>query len=82
MVTAFDLGQYVTFAGPSLEVAPTSFESSVTLGLTVGGWLALRETPLYLGAYGGVSPFVKAQDRPTYQLGLVTGIYVPLLDFN
>lgn len=82
MVTAIDLGQYITFSGSSLEVDPPLLESSVTLGLTAGAWLALRETPFYVGAYGGISPFVKAQDRPTYQLGLVTGIYVPLLDFN
>lgn len=82
MVTAFDLGQYVTFSGASLEVGPPSVESAVTLGLTVGGWVALRETPLYVGVYGGVSPFVTVNDRPTFELGLATGIYVPLLDFN
>lgn len=82
MATAVDLGQYVSFSGSSLKVDSPALESSVTLGLTVGAWLGLRETPYYIGAYGGVSPFVKAQDKPTYQLGLVTGIYLPLLDFN
>lgn len=82
MATAFDLGQYVTFSSGSLEVPAPALESSVVLGLTAGGWVALRETPFYIGAYGGVSPFVKANERPTFQLGLTTGIYVPLLDFN
>lgn len=82
MATALDLGQYVSFSGSSLKVAPPALESSVTLGLSLGAWLGLRETPYYLGVYGGVSPFVKVQDRPTFQVGLVTGLYVPLLDFN
>ncbi len=82
MASAVDLGQYITFSDTSLEVTSPALESSVVLGLTAGAWIALRETPLYLGAYGGVSPFVKAQDRPTFQVGLTTGIYVPLIDFN
>jgi hypothetical protein len=81
MASFFDLGQYVSFSSGSLAVAAPSLESSVVLGLTAGGWLGLRETPLYLGAYGGISPFVKANGRPTFQAGLTAGIYVPLFDF-
>jgi hypothetical protein len=83
MASFLDLGQYVTTGGGGLAVATPKVESSVMLGLTVGGWFALRETPLYVGAYGGMSPFVRTSaDKMTYELGAVTGIYVPLLDFN
>lgn len=82
MATIFDLGQYVTFSGAPLKVDPPDLKSAVTVGLTAGAWLGLRETPYYLGLYGGVSPFVTANGKPTYQVGLSTGLYVPLLDFN
>jgi hypothetical protein len=82
MLTAFDLGQYVTIESNDLVVDTPEIESSVMLGLTLGGWVALRETPYYIGVFGGMSPFVRANDEMTYQLGLVTGLYVPLLDFN
>jgi hypothetical protein len=83
MVTAFDLGQYVTFDNTALAVATPKLESAVSLGLTLGGWFATRETPFYVGAYGACSPFVRStSDKITYQLGLTTGLYVPLLDFN
>jgi hypothetical protein len=52
------------------------------LGVTTGGWFMLRETPAHIGAFGGFSPFVRSGEEPTYQLGLVSGLYVPLMDFN
>jgi hypothetical protein len=82
MASAFDLGQYVTFNSGDLDVESPGIEASVMLGLTAGGWLLLRETPAYIGAFGGVSPFVRADGELTYQLGLVSGLYVPLMDFN
>jgi hypothetical protein len=82
MLTAIDLGQYVTIQNDDLVVDDPAIESSVMLGLTLGGWFALRETPYYVGVFGGMSPFVRANDEMTYELGLVTGLYVPLLDLN
>jgi hypothetical protein len=82
MTTFLDIGQYVTIDNDDLEVGDPDVESAVTLGLTVGGWLWNREVPLYIGAYGGISPFVRAAGDPTYQFGVVTGFYAPLLDFN
>ena len=82
MLTAIDVGQYVTIQNSDLVVDDPEVESSVMLGLTLGGWFALRETPYYIGVFGGASPFVRANDEMTYELGLVTGLYVPLLDFN
>jgi hypothetical protein len=83
MVSIVDLGQYVTTGSKGLSIQPPRVEDAMTLGLTAGGWFALRETPVYAGVHGGVSPFVRTSDgQMTYQLGIVTGIYVPLLDFN
>ncbi|HVR20234.1 MAG TPA: hypothetical protein VMS65_11075, partial [Polyangiaceae bacterium] len=83
MVTVLDLGQYVSLDNSELEVEEPDVESAVTLGLTFGGWVWNREVPLYLGAYGGISPFVRDADGdPTYQFGIATGFYAPLLDFN
>jgi len=82
MVSAFDLGQYVTFDSGDLDVESPGIEASVMLGVTAGGWFLLRETPAYIGAFGGVSPFVRSGEEITYQLGVVSGLYVPLLDFN
>lgn len=82
MVSAFDLGQYVTFNNGDLDVESPGIEASVMLGITAGEWFLLRETPAYIGAFGGVSPFVRSGEEITYQLGLVSGLYVPLLDFN
>ena len=82
MLTAIDLGQYVSLQSGALKVDAPKVESAVMVGATLGGWVALRETPWYIGAFGGVSPFVRTNDKMTGQLGLVTGIYVPLLDFN
>lgn len=80
-VTFLDLGQYVSMDAGDLKVARPSFESSVVLGVTAGAWLALRETPFFIAAYGGVSPFVRSGETPTFQAGLSTGIYVPFVDF-
>jgi hypothetical protein len=84
MVTLLDLGQYVTMHSGKLDVSSPDIESAVTLGLSLGGWLWNRELPLYIAAYGGYSPFVRTKDndRPTLQVGLSSGFYVPLLDFN
>ena len=82
MLTALDLGQYVSLGTGALKVDKPGLDAAVSLGATVGGWFALRETPLYVGAFGALSPFVEAQGKRTYELGLATGLYVPLLDFN
>jgi hypothetical protein len=78
-----DLGQYVNVNDSgNLRVDTPDLKSSLALGLTLGGWLALRETPFYLGVHGSIAPFNQADGNQTFEVGLVTGIYVPLLDFN
>ena len=52
------------------------------LGWSVGGWVLLREKPGYIGAFGCVSPLLGADGVLSNILGLVSGLYVPLLYFN
>ena len=84
MLTALDLGQYVTFDSGDLKVSSPDAASAVIIGATVGVWTVARETPFFIGPYFAASPFVKtaATDKTTYQVGLSAGIYVPLFDFN
>jgi hypothetical protein len=83
MLSFIDLGQYLNWNDSgSLTVNTPDVQSSLGFGLTLGGWFALRQTPFFLAAHGSVAPFNQANGKPTYQAGLVTGIYVPLLDFN
>jgi hypothetical protein len=80
---AFDLGQYVTYSQSSLDVASPDVRSVIVAGATVGFWFHNRETPLFVAVHGSVSPFVRSTDgKPTYELGAMFGVYVPLLDFN
>lgn len=80
---AFDLGQYVTYSSGSLDVGSPDLKSSVIAGATLTYWFASRETPIFVGFRGAVSPFVKTTaGKMTYELGATLGIYVPLLDFN
>jgi hypothetical protein len=83
LLTALDLGQYVVFNSGDLKVQTPDAASSVMLGLSAGIWVLSRETPVIIGPYGAVSPFLKTTaGQLTYQVGLAIGIYIPLLDFN
>jgi hypothetical protein len=83
MLTALDVGQYMTVDSGSLKVQTPETESAVLLGITLGIWGLSRETPFYLAPYAAASPFVKSvEGKPTYQVGLAIGAYIPLIDFN
>jgi hypothetical protein len=83
MASVLDLGQYVNMnATGELKVANPDLSSAVGFGLTAGGWGALRETPIYVGLHASVAPFNQADGKPTFQAGVVSGVYVPLLDFD
>jgi hypothetical protein len=84
MLSAIDIGQYVNMndSAGSLKVNPPELESSLAMGLTAGYWFALRETPVFVAGHGSVAPFNRVDTKPTYQAGVVLGLYVPLLDFN
>jgi hypothetical protein len=83
MVSVLDLGQYVNMNGTgALTVDKPDLSAAVGFGLTVGGWGWLRETPWYIAAHASAAPFNQANGNPTFQAGVVTGVYVPLLDFN
>jgi hypothetical protein len=80
---AFDLAQYVTYSSGSLEVSSPDVKASLIVGGTLAYWFGNRETPLFFGAHGSTSPFVRTMDgKPTYEVGAIFGVYVPLLDFN
>jgi hypothetical protein len=80
---AFDLGQYVTYSKGDLNVDAPDLKSVIVAGGSLGVWFANRETPLFAALHGSVSPFVRTSDgKLTYELGVMLGIYVPLLDFN
>jgi hypothetical protein len=83
MVSAVDVGQYVSLNdGGNLTVATPDLKAALIVGLTMGYWFTMKETPFYVGAHGSVAPFNRAADHQTFEVGLVTGIYVPLLDIN
>lgn len=82
-VEAFDLGQYVTYSKGDLNVDAPDLKSVIVAGGSLGVWFANRETPVFAALHGSVSPFVRTSDgKLTYELGVMLGIYVPLLDFN
>lgn len=92
-VTALDLGQYVALSDGNLTVERPDLKAALAPSVKLGVHFALKETPLYVALFGGVSPFVRsaatmdamgdgAGDRTTWSAGLVLGIYVPFLDFN
>jgi hypothetical protein len=83
MLSAFDLGKCVVFESDDLQVEEPDFKSIIAPGLTFGGWIALRETPLYLGPHYSILPFTQDEDgRTVHQFMFTVGIYVPLFDFN
>jgi hypothetical protein len=83
MFAALDLGQYVSMndAG-ELKVDSPELKSALAPGVAIGGWFALRETPLHLALRTSYAPYNRAGGNPTFQTALTLGIYVPLLDFN
>jgi len=82
-IDAFDLGQYITYSDGDMDVASPELSSVVVAGASVGIWFMSREIPWFIAARGSVSPFVKTEDgRSTFEVGLLAGLYVPLLDFN
>jgi hypothetical protein len=83
MLTGLDLGQYLTLDAGDLKVQTPDAAASVIIGATAGIWFLSRTTPFYVGPYLAGSPFVKSTTgKATIEVGLATGIYVPLLDFN
>ena len=82
MLNFFDLGQYTAYQSGNFMVQKPELESALVVGATAGMWFLSRETPVVVGGYFGVSPFVRVNDQPTYQAGAVLSVYVPLLDFN
>lgn len=83
LLSAIDLGQYVNMNDSgNLQVGSPDLKSALGFGATAGWWFALRETPAHVAAHVSINPFNRADGKPTYQAGLVVGIYVPLLDFN
>jgi hypothetical protein len=81
-LSAFDLGQYVTFQ-QGLKVRSPELADIVSPALT----LALSygyELPFIIGLSGGYAPnyTFKAGGRGAAYAGLIAGVHVPLLDLN
>lgn len=80
----FDLGQYVTFEDNHMATVGTpDVKAAIALSLTLGVWTPRlsKSTPIFIGPYAGVAPFVLANGKPEYFIGGMVGAYVPLLDF-
>nr|HEX4316026.1 hypothetical protein [Kofleriaceae bacterium] len=90
MVTLFDLSQYVSFEDSNFTVANPDAKAALAIGGTVGLRLALKQTPLFVGAnvtYAPFVPVVAPGDTVTPQTGSfqimgLVAIYVPIFDFN
>lgn len=93
-LTVLDLGQYVAFENKALTLKEPVLAAALAPSVKLGFRLALRETPLFLGVFAGLNPFLRTEKpidpvtqlRPsgnmTYTIGLMLGVYVPFLDFN
>ncbi len=83
----FELGQYLTFETNGeqgeLVVKTPDIKQAVSLGLKLGFWTALRETPLFIAPYVTIAPFSLTQDEHfSWSVGGMLGIYIPFFDFN
>ncbi len=85
-LSVLDLGQYVVFTNRTLSVEKPDIKAAIAPSLKLGGHFALKETPMYLAGFVGLSPFVHekqtTQEHMTASWGLIFGIYVPFIDFN
>jgi hypothetical protein len=82
-VSAFDLGQYVSFENKDFEVAEPDVRAAIAPGVKVGWRFASRETPVFVGPFFTVSPFVQTEDdEATWQVGGMIGVYIPFVSFN
>jgi hypothetical protein len=82
-MTVFDLGQYVVFEDRTLTLTTPKVTAALSPGLTAGWRLGARATPVFLGAFGAFTPFVRtAADQMTFTLGGMIGVYIPFVDFN
>lgn len=85
-ISALDLGQYVVFANNSLTVEKPDLKAAIAPSLKVGMHFGLKETPMYLAGFLGLSPFIRenktAQEHMTLSFGLMFGVYVPFIDLN
>lgn len=85
-ISALDLGQYVVFANNSLTVEKPDLKAALAPSVKAGVHFVLKETPMYLAGFVGLSPFVRenktAQEHMTMSFGLMFGVYVPFIDFN
>jgi len=80
-LSALDIGQYIAWESGKAEVGSPELRNAVSIGLSVGYWFASREVPIWIGPYGGISPFVRKDGNPSAFIGGTLGAYVPLLDF-
>ncbi|MCA9714873.1 MAG: hypothetical protein KC468_09320, partial [Myxococcales bacterium] len=83
----FELGQYLTFettdSSGDLTIKTPQLAQAVSLGLKLGFWTALRETPLFVAPYVAFAPFsLNEDDDFTISIGGMLGIYIPFFDFN
>jgi hypothetical protein len=85
-LSPIDLGQYVAFTNRKLTVDKPDLKAAIAPSIKVGGHFGPKATPLYLGAFVGISPFVRevpaAGERMTLSVGAIFGVYVPFIDFN
>lgn len=77
-----DLGQYVTFEDNHMVTVGTpDAKAAVAFSASAGVWFGPRNTPLFIGPYGGVAPFVLKSGHPEYFIGAMLAAYVPIFDF-
>lgn len=82
-LTAFDLGQYIAFESSALQVGKPDIKAALAPGLKVGWRFLQRSTPVFLGVYTAIHPFVRSTGGDmTVTVGGMLGIYIPFLDFN
>lgn len=77
-----DLGQYVKFEGGKAQVDKPRLEDAFAVGIGAGPWFGSREVPIWVGPYGGISPFGRTDGKPSWFAGGLIGGYVPLIDLN
>lgn len=81
-VGIFDLGQYVTFEDNHMVTVGTpDAKAAVAFSASAGLWFGPRNTPLFVGPYGGVAPFVLKSGHPEYFIGAMVAAYIPIFDF-
>jgi len=78
----FDVGHYVTYEdNHDVSVGRPDAKAAVAPSIALGVWFGSRATPIFVGPYGGVAPFVLSSGKPEYFIGGMLGAYVPIFDF-